>query len=86
MIKVQTQEVQEQPQVVSFPLLVRSKSVNNDERFIALFTERTTGIVLSKGKLCRWSLGESVSDFVSISNKEHWEILPKGFKLTIEQE
>jgi hypothetical protein len=86
MIKVQTHEVQEQPQELSFPLLVRSKHGNEEYVFIVLFTAERKGVILSKGKLCEWSLGDTASDFISVSNKECWEILPKGFKLTIEQE
>ena len=61
----------EKPKEIEFPVL--AEALVGGETFVVLFLSKNKGVVV-KGNLCN-TVGEFVSNYVSVTNETHWRIL-----------
>jgi hypothetical protein len=63
---------------IVFPVLAKSKS----DDLTILFRKESIGMVVVKNSI--YNIGETASDWVSVGDKNSWEILPPGAKVVLE--
>ena len=61
----------EKSKEIEFPVL--AEALVGGETFVVLFLSKNKGVVV-KGNLCN-TVGEFVSNYVSVTNETHWRIL-----------
>lgn len=64
--------------IYDFPLLAQNVK---DPKYIVLFTDHTTGTIISHGTLR--NIGIHMKDFILVDNEDAWIILPKESYVTI---
>ena len=65
-------------EIYDFPLLAQNVK---DPKYIVLFTDHTTGTIISHETLR--NIGIHMKDFIPVDNEDAWRILPKESYVTI---